>query len=362
MFIKSLKLANFRSWRDYDLDFNSVTILIGKNGVGKTNILESVWFLANGRSWRVRHAEELILWGEDFARISAKLENDHKDIEIFLPAHQYIGSAGLPRDTATQYKQLKIDGIKHRFLDLLGVMPAVLFSPESIQLIDGSPGLRRKFMDVVLSQTSRQYALNLIEYGKIIRERNKLLYHIKMKRSKLDELDFWDDKLVALGVALMTDREELIKFFNINIAASYKKIAGTEEKLAIKYLPAVEREHFADILFANREREVEQAITTHGPHRDDFRIYLGDRDVATFGSRGEYRSVILSLKIVELEFLAKKRGEKPILLLDDIFSELDHDRRMHLAEIIKDQQTIITTTDLDHIEKGLREKAKIVEL
>ena len=354
MFIKSLKLVNFRSWRDYDLEFKSVTILIGKNGVGKTNILESIWFLANGRSWRVRHAqhaEELILWGEDFSRISAKLENDHKDIEIFLP-----------KDTATQYKQLKIDGIKHRFLDLLGVMPAVLFSPESIQLIDGAPGLRRRFLDVVLSQTSRQYALNLIEYGKILRERNKLLYHIKMKRSKLDELDFWDGKLVALGSDLMKDREELIKFFNVNIAASYKKIAGTSEKLAIKYHPATEIDRFADILFASREREVEQAITAHGPHRDDFRIYLGGRDVATFGSRGEYRSVILSLKIVELEFLAKKRGEKPILLLDDIFSELDHDRRMHLAEIIKDQQTIITTTDLDHIEKGLREKAKIVEL
>lgn len=351
MFIKSLKLDNFRSWRDYSLDFNDVTILIGKNGVGKTNLLEAVWFLANARSWRVRHETELITWGEDFARISAQIEDERKNIEIFLP-----------KNTETQFKQLKIDGIKHRFLDLLGVMPAVLFSPESIQLIDGAPGLRRRFMDVVLSQTSHQYALNLLEYGKVLRERNKLLWQIKMKRSKMDELDFWDEKLVALGSAMMIDRAELILFFNKNIAASYKKIAGTKEKLAIRYHPAVELDRYQDILFAAREREVEQAITTHGPHRDDFRIYLDERDVATFGSRGEYRSVILSLKIVELKFLAQKRGEKPILLLDDIFSELDHDRRMHLAEIIGDQQTLITTTDLDHIEKGLRTTAKIIEL
>ena len=351
MQIKSIKITNFRSWQDYNLEFNDTTILIGSNGVGKTNILEAVWFLCSGRSWRVKEDRELVNWENEYARISAELINSHNNIEIYLPKNNEL-----------EKKQLKIDGVKHRFIDLLGVMPAVLFSPETISLVDGAPGLRRKFLDIVLSQIDRKYAVTLLEYNKVLRERNKLLYNIKQKKSKADELDFWDEKLVELGSFLMQNRSKMLKEFNKDIAKAYDDIAGSDEKMQIKYHPAVEIEHFMDILVVSQESEIAQGATTHGPHRDDFRLYLNGKDIATFGSRGEYRSAVLALKILELKYLEKEKGEKPILLLDDIFSELDSERRMHLAKIVTGQQTIITTTDLDHIEKKLREKAKIVEI
>lgn len=366
MQIRSIQLENFRSWGKYSLELSDITILIGQNGVGKTNILEAIWFCCSGRSWRAREDRELIQWDKDYARIVTEIKNNFSEINIYLPRNTEVESAKRG-SAASGKKQLKLDGVKHRFLDILGVMPAVLFSPETIQLIDGSPGLRRKFIDIILSQIERKYAVTLLEYNKIIRERNRLLYHIKMGKSKPDELDFWDDKLVELGDFIIQQREELIKNFNKNIAVSYQAIAGPKggpsgdkEELKIKYHPAVERDRFADILVATREGEIQQTATTHGPHRDDFKLYLNNKDIATFGSRGEYRSAVLALKMVELAYLKDKTKENPILLLDDIFSELDNKRRMHLAKIVQGQQTIITTTDLDHIEKGLREKAKIV--
>lgn len=351
MKIKAIKLEHFRSWQDYNLAFNDVTILIGPNGIGKTNLLESIWFLCSGRSWRVREERELVNWESDYTRIVATIINDNQTVEIFLP-----------KNNQEQKKQLKIDGVKRRFIDLLGVMPAVLFSPETIAIIDGAPSLRRKFLDIVLSQIDRKYAVTLLEYNKVLRERNKLLFNIKIGRSKPDELEFWDEKLVILGSFIILTRAEMLKEFNQSLSPVYQDIAGTNEELKIKYLPAVELDRFADILVANQESEINQTATVHGPHRDDFRIYLNNKDISTFGSRGEYRSAILALKILELRYLEKKKGEKPILLLDDIFSELDFDRRMHLAKIVQDQQTIITTTDLDHIEEGLRKKAKIIEI
>lgn len=355
MRITSLKLTHFRSWENYSLKLSDITILIGKNGVGKTNILESLWFLSAARSWRVRDEIELIMWGKEYTRLSAKIEIDKvgHDLELFLSK----GS-----QTIRPGKQLKVDGVKKRLIEIVGGLPAVLFSPETIDLVAGAPGARRKFLDILLSQTDRHYVLDLIEYGKVIKERNKLLMRIKLKKANLDELDFWDEKLVELGTRIVNQRLEAIKFFNLYLTETYQKISSTKEDLKIKYHPSVEEDRFMDLLVANREREIDQGATTYGPHRDDFGLYLSGRNISTFGSRGEYRSVVLSLKILELKFLEEKRGEKPVLLLDDIFSELDSERRMHLAKIVQDQQTIITTTDLDHIEKKLREKAKIVEI
>ncbi|AKM82259.1 TPA: DNA replication and repair protein RecF [Candidatus Berkelbacteria bacterium] len=355
MKITSLKLENFRSWPEYHLDLTDITILIGKNGVGKTNVLESLWFLSSSRSWRTREEIELVNWGKEYTRISAKIEveNTPHDLELFF-------SKGSPN--VKPGKQLKIDGVKKRLIEIVGGLPSVLFSPETIDLVSGAPGARRKFLDILLSQTDRHYVLDLIEYGKVTKERNKLLLRLKMKRAKPDELDFWDKKLVELGTRIIKQRLEAIKFFNKYLSETYHKIANSDEELKIKYHPSVDEDRFMDILVAGRERDIEQSATNYGPHRDDFGVYLGGRNIASFGSRGEYRSVVLSLKILELKFLEEKRGEKPILLLDDIFSELDSERRMHLAKIVQDQQTIITTTDIDHIEKSLRTKAKIVDI
>lgn len=355
MNIKSLKITNFRNWADFSLDFNHVTILIGKNGVGKTNIMEAVWLLSTGRSWRTRSDAETVNWQADLARVEAKIKDDKAEkLNLVIQKN--------PTKEHPQPKILKINDVRKRLLDLLGHLPAVLFSPETIQMLDGAPSLRRRFLDILLSQIDKKYALALLEYAKILKERNRLLFAIKIKKSKEDELEFWDEKLAVLSRFIIKKREEVINFFNKLLPAFYEDISGGKEHLKLKYKASVEIERIEEMMVANRFRDIETASTSYGPHRDDLQVLLNDKDITTFGSRGEYRSAVLALKMAELKYLEEKRGEKPILLLDDIFSELDKDRRLHLAKIVSHQQTIITTTDLDHIEKGLREKAKIVEL
>lgn len=352
--LKSLLLENFRNYNKYSLDFDKTTILVGLNGVGKTNIVEVIYLLATGRSWRTVRDSEVILWGEKLARITAELrESEVKKLEMVL---QFV-TPEYPK-----LKMVKINGVKNKLSDLLGKLTVVLFSPEEIQIIDGSPALRRKVLDIMLCQVDHKYTLALLELAKIIRGRNKLLYYIKIGRSKPDELIFWDEKLVDLGSLIIKKRLKAVEYINQNISKIYKTISGETEELTIKYIQQVDVEKFAETLVAMREREIEATSTLFGPHRDDLAFLLESKNIRTFGSRGEYRSAVLALKIAELDFLEKESGQKPVLLLDDIFSELDVTRRFHLAKIVGNQQTIITTTDLDHIDKTLREKAKIVEL
>jgi len=351
--LKNLSLTNFRNYDKADFKFGKTTIFIGPNGIGKTNVMEAVYLLSTGRSWRTNHDSETVKWGSDFSTLDAKLDDDIKTLRLVMQKVQ---------DGAPLAKTIKINDVKNRLIELLGKMPTVLFSPEEIGLADGAPQLRRRFLDILLCQTDRKYTVHLIELAKVLKNRNKLLFHIKMGRSKPDELDFWDEKLIENGNFIIENRGKAIKALNGEIGKIYRNISGAKEKFEIRYHPSVEIEHFAETLVAAQEREIEYTSTLHGPHRDDFVFLLDGRDIATFGSRGEFRSAILSLKIGELAYLKSKLEADPILLLDDIFSELDKNRRMHLAKIVESAQTIITTTDLDHIEKGLRESAKIVEL
>jgi DNA replication and repair protein RecF len=361
MKIQSLKLTNFRSWQDYHLDFADITILIGPNGAGKTNILESIWFLASGRSWRTSHDPEVISWDADFAKILANITSE-KDLQVELFMQKETTAAGFGVGGASGAKTFKINGVRHRTIELLGIMPAVLFSPETINIISGAPALRRKFLDIMLSQINRNYALGLLEYNKVLRERNHLLENIKYKKSRHDELDFWDEKLSTNGLLILEARHKAIKFFNLNFSQAHKDISGKSGEVKINYHDTIARENFSEHLAATREREIEQGVTLYGPHRDDWTIFLDGKDLSTFGSRGEYRSALLALKILELKYLEQAKSSQPILLLDDIFSELDKERRHHLANIVRASQTIITTTDLDHIDKKLQEKAKIVKI
>lgn len=358
MVIKSLYLTDFRSHKELELELAPVVILIGSNGAGKTNIVEAIWMLAAGKSWRTAKDIEVINWDSEFARIKMKIlsEKDKKtEIELFLQKY-------LSRERP-QLKQAKINDVKKRLVEIVGVVPAVLFSPEEISLIDGPPSLRRRFLDIMLAQTDKNYTYALVEFNKVLKERNKLLGFLKNGRAKEDELDFWDKKLIETGTLIVGKREEAVKFLNLILPKIYNEISGREsDNTFIKYQPSAPHERLDDIIYAHRERDIETAVTNYGPHRDDFMIFVEGRDLATFGSRGEYRSAVLAIKIAELEYLKQKTGESPILLLDDIFSELDYERRMHLAKIVRSQQTIITTTDLDHIEKELQKEAKIVKL
>lgn len=352
--LKSLKLTNFRSYQKGDFKFEKTTIFIGTNGIGKTNILEAIYFLSTGRSWRTGKDSESIKWEEDFAKISATITSEEThQLDLIMQKQGY---------EAPLVKTIKINDVKRKMVDLLGRLPSVLFSPEEIQMADGAPALRRRFLDILLCQTDKYYTLALIELGKVLKNRNKLLFAIKTGKGKPDELDFWDEKLIENGQMIIENRRKAIESLNKKIGKIYDDISGKKEKLELKYKPSVEAEQFAEMLAGNREREIEAAATIHGPHRDDFVFLLDGRDLTTFGSRGEFRTAILALKIGELDYVKKALEAEPILLLDDIFSELDADRRMHMAKIVEEAQAIITTTDLDHIEKGLREKAKIVEL
>lgn len=353
MTIKSIKLVNFRSWHDYHLDFDDVTILIGPNGVGKTNILESIWMLVDGRSWRTNHDAEVIAWDNEFAKITAQIKNT-KDIELELILQKSNQPAG--------GKTLKINGVRSRMIEVLGELPGVLFSPETIELINGAPALRRRFLDILLSQIDRNYALALLEYNKVLRARNHLLENIKHQRASIDELDFWDQKITQNGLFILKKRKSVIKFFTQNISQAYQDISHQKIMAKIIYHESAPEENFAEHLIANRERDISQGNTISGPHRDDWLFYLDSRDLSTFGSRGEFRTAVLALKILELRYIEEEKKARPILLLDDIFSELDQERRHHLSNIVTSQQTIITTTDLDHIDKTLRDKAKIVEI
>lgn len=355
MLIKKVELTNFRNYKKYEISFSNLNVFIGPNGIGKTNIVESVWMLADGRSWRTRSDIEVVSWDEDFAKIKGEIEQEKtKELELVMQKNNPIKKS--------PPKLLKINGVKHRLIDLLGEMPAILFSPEEIQIVSGAPNLRRRFLDIMLAQVDRKYALSLLDYTKILKGRNKLLALINRNRGSEEELDFWDEKITVTGKFIIKKRKEAIKFFNEKLTNVYQEISGGKETMKLIYKPTIDEDNYIEFLVGNHQREIEQEITGHGPHRDDLEININSKNLSIFGSRGEFRSAVLALKMLEVDFLEERKGEKPILLLDDIFSELDKERRVHLAKLVKNQQTIITTTDLEHIEKDLQKKAKIVEL
>ncbi len=360
--LKRLELTNFRNYSKYSIDFGKTTIFVGPNGIGKTNIIEAIYLISTGRSWRTNHDNEVVKWGAEVASIAAQRRNEREESLAMLIQK-------IPNPKYPMTKIVKINGVRKKLTEILGKLPQVLFSPEEIHLIDGAPMLRRRFLDILLCQIDKKYTLALLDLAKIIRGRNKLLYFLKIGRSKIEELTFWDEKLVALGSFIIKKRQKTVAKINEDLPAGrqgltkkYQEISGTGETLELKYNPTVVPEKFAETLVAHRQREIDYTATLFGPHRDDLVFLLEGKDITTFGSRGEYRSAVLALKMAELEYLTLEKEERPLFMLDDIFSELDKNRRLHLAKIVEGQQTIITTTDLDHIEKNLREKARIVEL
>lgn len=353
--LKHLVLTNFRNYSKYSIDFSKTTIFVGANGIGKTNIIEAIYLISTGRSWRTNHDNEVVKWAAEVASIVAEMSNAKEESLAML-----IQKIPNPKYPLT--KIVKINGVRKKLTEILGKLPTVLFSPEEIHLIDGAPMLRRRFLDILLCQIDKKYTLALLDLAKIIRGRNKLLYFLKIGRSKIEELTFWDEKLVTLGSFIIKKRQKTVAKINEGLTKKYQEISGTGETLELKYNPTVVPEKFAETLVAHRQREIDYTATLFGPHRDDLVFLLESKDITTFGSRGEYRSAVLALKMAELEYLTGEKEETPLLMLDDIFSELDKNRRLHLAKIVGGQQTIITTTDLDHIEKNLREKAKIIEL
>lgn len=342
--LKKISFQNFRSYEKYNLDLEPVTIIVGPNGRGKTNLIEAIWMLSTVRSWRTDKDWEVVQWGKDFARIEAG------DLSLYL-------------SLADKEKIFLEKKVRRKLIEAIGRQKAVLFVPESVEVITGSPALRRRLLDILFTQIDQGYGRSLLELQRILKNRNAILNQLRDRSVIRDELGFWDKELTKIGGKVIKKRKESIDFLDKILESKYGSIAQTGDSLRIVYRPVVcDLDRYSELLENNLESELRVGATLLTPTRDDFEILLNKKNIANFGSRGEQRSAILALKSAELEFIKNKTGDEPILLLDDVFSELDKNRRRHLAEIVSSQQTVITTTDIDYLGKNLRKNAKIIEL
>lgn len=357
MFVRSISLNYFRTYSKKQFDFDESTIAVsGPNGSGKTNLLEAIYLLASGKSFRAELEEEMISENQEIGRAKGRIEkpgSEKSELEIILTRGQ-IGGEKVSR------KKFLINGVSKKMTTYIGHLKAVIFGPWDIDLITGSPGLRRRFLDSLLIQTDLEYHRAFVSYEKGLRQRNKLLENIREAGAPRSQLLFWDKLLIKNGNYLTNKREEFLTFLNL-----YRPFADWQMNFSSRYdrspISEARLQQYAD-------DEVAAGVTLVGPHRDDVEFSIDqegkDRDLSKFGSRGEQRLAVLWLKIGELEFLASSQEDKndrPILLLDDIFSELDHQHRELVITTIGKQQTFITAAD-EHLLPGLNNGLQTVKL
>lgn len=330
MYLKTLQLTNFRNYQTLQFNFDSpIVMLIGDNAQGKSSFLESIYYLSLTKSPRAEKDEDLIRQGESVCRVVGKVaeveNSEAKTLEITM--HQQDGVLN---------KRVKVNNIPRRIVDYIGNLHAVLFAPEDINLVLGSPSLRRWHMDVTIASIDRDYKKALTHYGEVITRRNKVLKNIQAGLARIDELDFWTSQLLEYGEVISHKRT--IFFESLNSAE--RKFGQFQLHYRANLLTA-------ERLSAYQVKEIAAATSLIGPHRDDFSFFLEDKDLAKFGSRGEIRTAVLDLKIAELSFIEQLTGHRPVLLLDDVFSELDLKHREHVLDLVPLQQTVIASVELD---------------
>jgi DNA replication and repair protein RecF len=329
--IKSIKLSDFRNFKKKSLEFSDkITVIVGPNASGKTNILESLSLLSTGKSFKARVEREMLRYETDLARVIGE------SLVWKLEAMITKGENGWPK------KKLLFNGVPKRLIDFAGNFKTVLFGPWDMDLVTESPSIRRKFLDNVLSQVDREYRRAILSYEKGLRQRNRLLFRIREEGVARSQLLFWNQLLIKNGDYISKAREEFIEFVNSQVSLNDQKFNLIYDRSSIS----------EGRLEQYKDEEVAAATTLVGPHRDDFTFFENERNLASYGSRGEQRMGVLWLKMAELNFIEEKTNERPTLLLDDIFSELDHEHRDIVMEIAKKQQTIITTADEHFIEKS----------
>ena len=344
MYIESVTLKNFRNYEDKTVDFkDGLNIVIGKNASGKTNLLESVYCSGIGKSPRTNKAREMIRWGSDNAYIKVILKKQYSRhiVEYFI-------------DSADK-KIIKIDSIPLvKQSEILGMLNIVFFSPDEIKLIKESPQERRRFSDISLSQQNKKYLFSLSKYNNILAQRNKLLKESRDIKALPEMLYGWDVQLAEYGAYIIAKRYEFVEKIQVFAKKIHSEITDEKEDLELEYESNVERgetdkmkEIFFQKLRANLEKDMNLLYTSFGSHRDDIAIKINGIDVRKYGSQGQQRTVALSLKLAEIYLFESEVGEKPVLLLDDVLSELDASRRQKLMELSSGLQTIITCTDFD---------------
>ena len=337
MFIKSLKLKDYRNYDLLNLEFDKATnIFYGDNAQGKTNILEAVYLSGTTKSHRSSKDRDLIRF---------QCEESHIETVVVKNGVPYQIDMHLKKNSP---KGIAINRIPiKKATELFGLMNFVFFSPEDLNIIKNGPSERRRFMDLELSQLDKLYLKDLTSYNRIVNQRNKLLKDASYQPSLLDTLDIWDMQLISYGNKIISRRKQFIQEVNEIIEEVHSKLTGGKEKIILSYESGCGTLSLEEAVLRNRERDIKMKSTSAGPHRDDICFRIGDIDIRRFGSQGQQRTAALSLKLSEIELVKKIIKDTPVLLLDDVLSELDKNRQNYLLDSIHDIQTLITCTGVD---------------
>ena len=391
MQIDHLSLTNFRNYArlEFSPPGDRPIVLFGDNAQGKTSALEAIYYLATSTSPYTSSDRQLIHWRTEgdpipFARLSAELCGrrgafNKLDITLMLDL-----SAGAPRFK----KSVKLNNVEKRVMDVVGLLNVVLFLPQDLSLIEGSPMDRRRFMNATLTQVDRDYFQALSEYEKILPQRNALLRRIAEKRAHAVELEFWDEQLAGHGAALIAGRQRFLRELEVKARETHRALTGGRETLSLQYLPSIMpaaeaasgqlsfdllgldlnrqlkpdeiKPQFMERLAAQRGESIRRGVTIAGPHRDELRLLINERDCGLYGSRGQARTAVMALKFAELEWMRDQLGEYPLFLLDEVAAELDGSRRRFLLDRLDGcAQTLLTTTELDIFDPRFLERAQV---
>ena len=372
MHINRLILTNFRNYRHLDLYLPASPVVIqGDNAQGKTNLLESVYVMATTRSHRASSERELLncdAWSDDIpvARLSACAERARGEVKVEIVLKGEKAESAVPAGdadpvTLSVRKQARVNGVARRSVDVLGQINVVMFTAQDIELATGKSSLCRRYLDLLNCQLDRAYLRSLQRYQKVLVQRNHLLRLLQENRAQTDQLDFWDDELVKNGSHVIMLRKGLAEALNGHAREIHRHISGGMEELRVAYAPNVAADGslseielgFREALQKRRRRETLLGMTLVGPHRDSLSFFVNGSDVTRFGSRGQQQTVVLSLKLAEAKHMQAEVSDCPIILLDDVFSELDVQRRKHLLALVHlYQQVLITATDLACFERS----------
>ena len=352
MIIKSVELSNFRNYEHLDITFDSKTnIIYGDNAQGKTNILESAYVSGTSKSHKGSPDKEMIRFGEKEGHIRTIVEKGGKDYQIDIHLRK------------NKSKGIAINKVPiKKASELFGFLNIIFFSPDDLNIIKDGPTERRRFIDSELCQLDKIYLYDLTNYKKTLEQRSKLMKDIYFNPSLRDTLSVWDEKLVEYGKKVIKRRREFIDEISGIVTDIHSNISGGRENLQISYEPNVEDIFLADELIRAREKDLKYGQTSVGPHRDDIKFTIADTDIRKFGSQGQQRTCALSLKLSEIQIVEQTIGEKPVLLLDDVLSELDSNRQNFLLGSLYDTQTIITCTGLDEFVKNRFQINKIFHI
>lgn len=363
MYIKELTLTNYRNYETLSVSFNNqVNVIIGENAQGKTNLMESIYVLAFTRSYRTAKDKELILWDQTYATIKGTIFKRNYDVPIEMQFH-------------AKGKNAKLNHLEQKRLsDYIGAFNIVMFAPEDLNLVKGSPQVRRRFIDMEIGQVKPIYIHHLNQYQKILKQRNHYLKDLQRRKTKdLTMLGVLTDQLIEHAAAIVLKRFEFIDLLIHFAKPIHSGITQNKEVLSIDYeltIPATKemskaeiKSIFEETFTRHQEKEIDRGSTLYGPHRDDLIFYVNDRNVQNFGSQGQQRTTALSLKLAEIELIKNEVGEYPVLLLDDVLSELDQYRQSHLLHTIRDKvQTFITTTSVNDIEHETIQQADLFHI